>query len=39
LGILKTDLLDQDELNRVWAEYFGNAKPATTAVQVVRRTM
>ena len=31
-----TDLSDQDALNRVWAEYFGNAKPATTTVQVVR---
>ena len=31
-----TDLADQDALNRVWAEYFGDAKPATTTVQVVR---
>ena len=31
-----TDLSDQDALNRVWAEYFGSAKPATTTVQVVR---
>lgn len=31
-----TDLSDQDALNRVWAEYFGGAKPATTTVQVVR---
>jgi len=31
-----TDLSDQDALNRVWAEYFGNARPATTTVQVVR---
>lgn len=31
-----TDLADQDALNRVWAEYFGAAKPATTTVQVVR---
>ena len=31
-----TDLSDQDTLNRVWAEYFGNARPATTTVQVVR---
>ena len=31
-----TDLSDQDALNRVWAEYFGEAKPATTTVQVVR---
>jgi enamine deaminase RidA (YjgF/YER057c/UK114 family) len=30
-----TDLSDQDALNRVWAEYFGSAKPATTTVQVV----
>ena len=30
-----TDLSDQDALNRVWAEYFGDAKPATTTVQVV----
>ena len=31
-----TDLSHQDALNRVWGEYFGNAKPATTTVQVVR---
>jgi enamine deaminase RidA (YjgF/YER057c/UK114 family) len=31
-----TDLSDQDALNRVWAEYFGDAKPTTTTVQVVR---
>src|SRR6478752_4665172 len=31
-----TDLTDQDSLNRVWAEYFSDAKPATTTVQVVR---
>jgi enamine deaminase RidA (YjgF/YER057c/UK114 family) len=31
-----TDLSDQDVLNRVWGEYFGKAKPATTTVQVVR---
>ncbi len=31
-----TDLSDQDALNRVWGEYFGDAKPATTTVQVVR---
>ena len=31
-----TDLSDQDALNRVWAEYFGEAKPTTTTVQVVR---
>jgi enamine deaminase RidA (YjgF/YER057c/UK114 family) len=30
-----TDLADQDSLNRVWAEYFGDSKPATTTVQVV----
>jgi len=30
-----TDLADQDALNRVWAEYFRDAKPATTTVQVV----
>ena len=30
-----TDLGDQDSLNRVWAEYFGDAKPTTTTVQVV----
>jgi 2-iminobutanoate/2-iminopropanoate deaminase len=30
-----TDLSDQDSLNRVWADYFGDAKPATTTVQVV----
>jgi 2-iminobutanoate/2-iminopropanoate deaminase len=30
-----TDLSDQDALNRVWADYFGDAKPATTTVQVV----
>lgn len=30
-----TDLSQQDALNRVWAEYFGDAKPATTTVQVV----
>ncbi len=30
-----TDLKDQDSLNRVWADYFGDAKPATTTVQVV----
>ena len=27
-----TDLTDQDALNRVWAEYFRDAKPATTTV-------
>ena len=31
-----TDMAQQDALNRVWAEYFGEAKPATTTVQVVR---
>jgi 2-iminobutanoate/2-iminopropanoate deaminase len=31
-----TDLADQDALNRVWAEFFGDAKPVTTTVQVVR---
>ncbi len=31
-----TDLTDQDALNRVWAEYFLDAKPTTTTVQVVR---
>ncbi len=32
----QTDLSDQDALNRVWGEYFGDSKPATTSVQVVR---
>ncbi len=32
----QTDLTDQDALNRVWAEFFGESKPATTSVQVVR---
>ena len=31
-----TEMEEQDDLNKVWAEYFGNAKPATTTVQVVR---
>jgi enamine deaminase RidA (YjgF/YER057c/UK114 family) len=31
-----TDLTDQDALNKVWGEYFGDAKPTTTTVQVVR---
>lgn len=31
-----TDLSDQDSLNRVWAEYFGDSKPTTTTVQVVQ---
>ena len=30
-----TDLGDQDSLNGVWAEYFGDSKPTTTTVQVV----
>ena len=31
-----TDLSEQDALNRVWGEYFLDAKPTTTTVQVVR---
>ena len=31
-----TDMEEQDDLNMVWAEYFGESKPATTTVQVVR---
>ena len=31
-----TDLSDQDSMNAVWAEYFGDAKPATTTVQIVQ---
>jgi 2-iminobutanoate/2-iminopropanoate deaminase len=31
-----TDLSDQDSLNRVWGEFFGDNKPTTTTVQVVR---
>ncbi|MBI3128824.1 MAG: RidA family protein [Candidatus Tectomicrobia bacterium] len=31
-----TDLSEQDALNRAWADYFGDARPATTTVQVVR---
>src|ERR1700727_543209 len=31
-----TDLSGQDALNRVWGEYFGDNKPTTTTVQVVR---
>ena len=31
-----TDMEEQDDLNKVWAEFFGDAKPATTTVQVVR---
>ena len=30
-----TNIADQDTLNRVWAEYFGDNKPATTTFQVV----
>ena len=30
-----TDLSDQDAMNDVWAEFFGNNKPTTTTVQVV----
>ena len=30
-----TDLSDQDSMNNVWAEYFGDNKPTTTTVQVV----
>lgn len=31
-----TEMQDQDAMNTVWAEFFGDAKPATTTVQVVR---
>jgi len=31
-----TDLSDQDSLNKIWMEYFGDSKPATTTVQVVQ---
>ena len=31
-----TDISQQDALNRVWGECFGDAKPATTTVQVVQ---
>ena len=31
-----TDMEQQDVLNKVWAEYFGDAKPTTTTVQVVQ---
>tara|TARA_Y100001934_G_scaffold277867_1_gene377740 strand:+ start:2033 stop:2569 length:537 start_codon:yes stop_codon:yes gene_type:complete len=31
-----TDLSNQDLMNKVWAEYFGDAKPATTTVQIVQ---
>ena len=30
-----TDINEQDDLNRVWNDFFGDAKPATTTVQVV----
>ena len=30
-----TDLSDQDAMNDVWAQFFGNNKPTTTTVQVV----
>jgi 2-iminobutanoate/2-iminopropanoate deaminase len=30
-----TDMSQQDALNRVWGEFFGENKPATTTVQVV----
>ena len=30
-----TNIADQDTLNRIWAEYFGDNKPATTTFQVV----
>ena len=36
LSGMSIDLTDQDALNRVWGEYFRDAKPATTTVQVVR---
>jgi enamine deaminase RidA (YjgF/YER057c/UK114 family) len=32
----QTDLTDQDDLNCVWGEYFGDNKPATTSVQIVQ---
>ena len=35
-GPLRHGLTDQDALNRVWGEYFRDAKPTTTTVQVVR---
>src|SRR6476659_3291127 len=35
-GDVVTAVTDQDALNRVWGEYFRDAKPATTTVQVVR---
>jgi len=31
-----TDLSDQDSLNRVWGEYFGENKPTTTTIQIVQ---
>lgn len=31
-----TDMSQQDALNTVWGEFFGDAKPATTTVQVVK---
>ena len=31
-----TDLTKQDDLNQLWAEYFGDNKPTTTTVQVVQ---
>ena len=31
-----TDLEEQDSLNQVWAEYFGDNRPTTTTVQVVQ---
>jgi enamine deaminase RidA (YjgF/YER057c/UK114 family) len=31
-----TDAGEQDELNRVWAEYLGDHRPATTTVEVVQ---
>ena len=30
-----TDMADQDALNKVWAEAFGDNKPATTTMQIV----
>lgn len=35
-GRFVTDLAEQDAMNEVWAEFFGDARPATTTVQVVR---
>ncbi|MDA0999337.1 MAG: Rid family hydrolase [bacterium] len=31
-----TDMRMQDDLNKVWGEFFGKTKPGTTTVQVVR---